>query len=80
MLSERSNLYITGPRTFEILKGPNLVKSNLLLNRVVQINIIFILGILYKRYTLFFFLRVSPLTLFLLANSFIFLLKKIKLL
>ena len=78
MLSGRFSLYITGPRIFKILKGSSLAKFNLLLNCVVRINIIFILGILYRRYTLFFFLRVSPLTLFLLANFFMFLLKKTK--
>ena len=35
-------------------------------------------GVFYKKYTLSLFLRVSPLILLLLANSFIFLLKKIK--
>ena len=79
MLSERSSLYVTSFRTFKILKDFNLAKSNLLLGRVVYINIIFVLGIFCRRYTLFFFLRVSPRTLFLLANFFIFLLKKIKL-
>ena len=78
MLSERSSLYVTNPKTFIILKDPSLVKSNLLLNLVVRINIIFIFGVLYRRYTLFFFSRVSPLTLFLSANFFIFLLKKVK--
>ena len=60
VLSRRSSLYITNPRTFKILKDPSLVKSNLLLSRVIQINIIFILGIFYKRYTLSLFLKVSP--------------------
>ena len=46
MLSGRSSLYVTGPRTFKILKGPNLAKSNLLLSYIVWINIIFILGVL----------------------------------
>ena len=78
MLSGRSSLYVTNFRTFIILKDPNLAKFNLLLSLVIYINIIFILGILYKKYTLFFFLRVGPQTLFLLANFFIFLLKKIK--
>ena len=36
-------------------------------------------SVLYKRYTLFFFLKVSFLTLFLSANFFIILLKKTKL-
>ena len=35
ILSEKSSLYITSPRTFKILKGPNLAKFNLLLNRVI---------------------------------------------
>ena len=78
MLSGKFSLYITDPRTFIILKGSNLAKFNLSLSYMVQINIVFILGILRRRYTLFFFLRVSPLTLFLLANFFIFLLKKVK--
>ena len=78
MLSGRSSLYIINSRTLKILKDFNLAKSNLLLGYVVQINIIFILGVFYKRYILFFFLRVSPLTLFISANSFIFLLKKIR--
>ena len=78
MLFGRSSLYVTEPKTFIILKDSSLAKSNLLLSRVVLINIIFILGVLYRRYTLFFFLRVNPLTLFLLINFFIFLLKKVK--
>ena len=78
MLSGRFSLYVTGSRTFKILKGPNLKKSNLLLGRVVWINIIFVLGILYRRYTLFFFLRVSPQTFLLLVNFFIILLKNTK--
>ena len=78
ILFERFSLYITSSRTFEILKNSSLAKSNLLLNYVVQINVIFILGILYKRYTLSPFLKVSSLTLFLLANFFMLLLKKVK--
>ena len=78
MLSRKSSLYITSSRTLKIFKNFNLAKFNLLLSRVVQINIIFVLGILCRRYILFFFLRVSPLTLFLLINFFIALLKKIK--
>ena len=35
MLSGKSTLYVTGPRTFEILKDPSLVKSNLLLSLIV---------------------------------------------
>ena len=69
---------MTGPRTFTILKGFSLIKSNMLLGLVVRINIIFIFSVFYRRYTLFFFFRVSSLTLFLLANFFIILLKKIK--
>ena len=60
MLSERFNLYVTSSKIFKILKDPNLVKFNLLLGLVVWINIIFVLGVLFKRYTLFFFLRVGP--------------------
>ena len=60
MLSGRFNLYITGPKTLIILKGFNLIKSSLLLSYVILINIIFVLGIFYRRYTLFFFLRVGP--------------------
>ena len=55
MLSERSNLYITGPRIFTILKDPSFAKSNLLLGFVIQINIIFVFGVLRRRYTLNFF-------------------------
>ena len=78
MLSKKFSLYMTGSKTLKILKDFSLVKSNLLLSHVILINIIFILGVFYKRYTLFFFLKVSPWTLFLLANFFIFLLKKVK--
>ena len=78
MLSRRSSLYIIRPRIFAILKGPSFAKSNLLLGFVVWINITFMFGILYRKYTLSLFLRVGPLTLFLLANFFIILLKKIK--
>ena len=78
MLSRKSSLYIISPRTLIILKGFSLAKSNLLLSRVILINIIFVLGVLHKKYTLFFFLRVGPQTLFLLANFFISLLKKVK--
>ena len=60
MLSEKSNLYITGSRTLKILKGSNLAKFNLLLSYIIWINIIFILGIYYRKYTLFSSLRVSP--------------------
>ena len=48
---------MTGPRTFIILKDPNLVKSNLSLGFVVQINIIFVFSVFYRRYTLFFFFK-----------------------
>ena len=75
ILSEKSNLYVISPRTFKTLKDSNLAKSNLLLDRVVQINIIFISSVLYRRYTLSLFLRVGPQTLLLLANFFIILLK-----
>ena len=78
ILFGRSSLYIINPRIFKILKGPNLVKFNLSLSRVVWINVIFVFSVLYKRYTLSLFLRVGPQTLFLLMNFFIFLLKKLK--
>ena len=78
MLSRRFSLYVISSRTFKILKIFNLVKFNLSLGLIVYINTVFIFGVLYRRYTLFFFLRVSPQTLFLLVNFFIFLLKKIK--
>ena len=78
MLSGRSNLYVTNSRIFETLKGPNLAKSNLLFGHVIWINIVFMFGVLCRRYTLFFFLRVSSLTLLLLVNFFIILLKNIK--
>ena len=64
ILSVKSNLYIIGYRAFTILKDFSFAKSNLLLDLVIQINIIFIFGILYKKYTLSLFLRVSPQTLF----------------
>ena len=78
MLSRRSSSYITDFKTFKILKGPSLTKSNSLLSFMIWINIIFILGVLRRKYTLSFFLKVSPQTLLLSANFFIFLLKKIK--
>ena len=78
MLSRRSNLYITNPKTLRILKDSNLVKSNLLLGLIIQINIIFVLGILYRKYTLSPFFRVSSQTLILLANFIIVLLKNTK--
>ena len=59
MLSGRSSSYVTGPRIFAILKNFSLVKSNLLLGLVILINIIFVFNVLCRRYTLFFFLRVS---------------------
>ena len=59
MLSGRSSLYMTGPKTLKILKGSSLAKFNLLFSYVVLMNIIFILGVLYRRYTLFFFLKVG---------------------
>ena len=59
MLSKRFSLYVTDPRTLIILKGSSLAKSNLLLSRVVLINVIFILDILYRRYTLSPSLRVN---------------------
>ena len=60
ILSGKFSLYITALRAFKTLKNFNLVISNLSLSLVIQINIIFVLGILYKRYTLFLFLKVSP--------------------
>ena len=69
---------MTRPRILIILKDPNFIKSNLSLGLVVQINIIFVFGVLFRRYALFLFLKVGSLTLFLSANSFILLLKKIK--
>ena len=78
MPSERSSLYMTGSRTLKILKDPSLVKSDLLLGLVIRINIIFILGILCRRYTLFLFLRVGPQTLFIFMNFFITLLTNTK--
>ena len=59
MLFGKSSLYVTGPKIFIILQGSSLAKSNLLLNCVILINIIFILGVLCRRYTLFSFLRVG---------------------
>ena len=59
MLSGRFSLYVTGSKTFIILNSFSLVKSNLLLGHVVLMNVIFVLGVLYRRYTLFFFLRVG---------------------
>ena len=35
MLSKRSSLYITDPKTLKILKNSNLAKSNLLLSYIV---------------------------------------------
>ena len=78
MLSGRSSLCMTGPRTLIILNNFSLAKFNLSLSFVIQINVTFVFGVLYKKYTLFLFLRVSPRTLLLSANSFIFLLKKVK--
>ena len=60
MLSGKSNLYVTNPRILKILKGSNLAKSNLSLNYVIQINVIFIFSVYFKKYTLSFFLKVSP--------------------
>ena len=59
MLSKRFSLYVTGPKTFKILKNFNLAKFNLLLSFMVWINIIFVLGIFCRKYTLSLFLRVS---------------------
>ena len=78
MLSGKFSLYMTGPRTLKILKDFSLTKFNLLLSYMVWINVIFILGVLYRRYTLFFFLRVSPQIFLLSANFFIILLKNTK--
>ena len=71
ILFRRSNLYVTNPRTFAILKSSSFVKFSLLLSLVVWINIIFVFGVLCRRYTLFLFLRVGPWTFFLVANFFI---------
>ena len=60
MLSKRFSLYVTGSRILKILKNSSLVKFNLLLSYIVLINIIFILSVFYRRYTLFLSLRVSP--------------------
>ena len=60
MLSERFTLYVTSPGIFIILKNLNFIKSNLSLGLVVRINVIFVFSVLYRRYTLFLFLRVSP--------------------
>ena len=35
ILSGKSSLYVTGPRTLKILKGFNLAKSNLLLSYII---------------------------------------------
>ena len=59
MLSGKSSLYITGPKTLTILKDSSLVKFNLLLSLIIWINIIFIFSIFYKKYTLFLFLKVN---------------------
>ena len=77
MMSGKSSLYVISPRTFIILKNSNLVKSSLLLSLIIWINIIFVFSVHHKKYILFFSLRVSPQTLFLLVNFFIFLLKKV---
>ena len=79
MLSGRSRLYMTGPKTFIVLKNLSFAKSNLLLSFIIQINVIFMFDIFYKKCTLFFFLKVSPRTLLLPVNFFINLLKNIKL-
>ena len=47
MLSGRSSLYVTSPRTFTILK----------LSFIIYINIIFMFGVLLRRYTLNFFFK-----------------------
>ena len=73
MLSGRSSLYMTSSRTLIILKDFNFTQFYDL------INVNFVFGVLFRKYTLSFFLKVSSLTLFLLATFFIFLLKKIKL-
>ena len=57
MLSKKFNLYIINSRTLTILKNFSLAKFDLSLSLVVQINIIFVFNILYKRYTLFFFFK-----------------------
>ena len=60
MLFGKFSLYITGSRALKILKGPSLAKSNLLLSYMVWINIVFVLSIYYRRYTLSPFLKVGP--------------------
>ena len=79
MLSERFSLYIINPRNFTILKNSSLAKSNLSLNLIIWINIIFIFSVFFQKVYLSLFLRVSSRTLFLLANFFITLLKNNKL-
>ena len=79
MLSGSFSLYITGPKILTILKNFSFVKFNLLLGLTILISIILILSVLYRKYTLFLFLRVSSQNLFLLANFFIALSKEIRL-
>ena len=78
ILSGRFSLYVTGSRTFKILKNSNLAKFSLLLDFVVWINVVFMFGVFYRRYILSLFLRVSSLTLLLLVNFLIILLKNTK--
>ena len=59
MLSGRSSSYVTSSKTFKTLNSFSLAKFNLLLGYVILINIIFVLGVLRRRYILSFFLRVS---------------------
>ena len=59
ILSGKFSLYIIGLKTFKILKGFSLIKSNLLLGLIVLINITFVFSVLYRKYTLFSSLRVG---------------------
>ena len=77
MLSRKSSLYMTGSRTFVILKGFSLIKFNLLLSNNLD-KYYFCVWCFLQKIHFIFFLRVSSQTLFLLINFFIFLLKNIK--
>ena len=46
ILLGRFSLYITGSRTFTILKDSSFIKSNLLLSLMFRIKIIFVFGVL----------------------------------
>ena len=60
ILSEKSSLYVISPRTFTILKSFSFREFNLSLSLIIWINIIFIISILFKRYTLFLFFKAGP--------------------